>query len=113
MVNGTPDIFDSRQLVHDEDTEDPDFDDKEEQDFWNELADNCEEDPRYGITCVREDAFTNYAQNFAEDVGYWPLQNVTSGWPYDYITVNWEAAAEALKEDYAELTFRGETYYCR
>jgi hypothetical protein len=108
MVDGTPDIFDSRNL---------DLDEKDEKAFYEDLEDNADEHPKYGVTCVRESAFTEYTEDFAKDVGYWPPSGLTykelNGWPYTYLTINWEEAAEALKEDYYETTFRGETYYCR
>ena len=32
-------------------------------------------------------------------------------WPYRHITINYEAAAEEARADYAELTFRGRNFY--
>jgi hypothetical protein len=55
---------------------------------------------------IREDYFTEYAQELAEDIGAVPRE---IGWPLYHI--DWEAAADALKRDYMTVEFLGQTYY--
>jgi antirestriction protein len=59
---------------------------------------------------IREASRTEYAQEFAEDIGA-VEKDSSGGWPGFYI--DWEAAAEALQQDYTVVEFRGSTYYVR
>lgn len=62
----------------------------------------------WGCTLVSEDSFTDYARELAEEVG------AVSGdgqWPLSFI--DWEAAADALKQDYTTVELDGTTYYAR
>ena len=81
-------------------------------------------DWQHGETLIREDYFTEYAREFAHDVGmfYVPVDNhwgiererkrdLSQEWPFRHI--DWEAAAEELKQDYTEVEFKGATYYVR
>lgn len=72
-----------------------------------EIEDNISEFP-YGETLIREDYFTEYAQQLAEDIG---AINPDAQWPLTYI--DWERAADALKMDYTTVEYRGNTYYAR
>lgn len=65
-------------------------------------------DWEYGETLIREDYFVQYAQELADDIGAVDKDAV---WPTSFI--DWDAAAEALKQDYTEVTYRGTTYYSR
>ena len=62
----------------------------------------------YGETLIREDSFTDYARELAEDIG---AIDPNAQWPLSHI--DWDAAADALKEDYTEVTLDGSTYYVR
>lgn len=62
----------------------------------------------YGETLIREDYFTEYAQDLAEDIGAIPSEY---GWPTSHI--DWDAAADALKQDYTTVELDGSTYYAR
>jgi hypothetical protein len=65
-------------------------------------------DWQYGEALIREDYFTEYARQLADDIG---AVNADAEWPNSYI--DWERAAEALKQDYTEVEYRGVTYYMR
>lgn len=54
------------------------------------------------FTLVHEDSFLQHAQMQAQALGE------IDGWPYDYI--DWNRAADALRQDYRCVTFRGDTY---
>jgi hypothetical protein len=62
-------------------------------------------DWKYGATLIREDHFIAYAQDLADDIGAID-KNVK--WPMNHI--DWDAAAEELKQDYTEVDFDGTTY---
>jgi hypothetical protein len=55
---------------------------------------------------ISDTTFEEYAIELAEDIG--PKMD---GWPYDYI--DWERAADALKQDFYNVDFEGETYWYR
>jgi hypothetical protein len=65
-------------------------------------------DWRYGEALIRESYFVEYAKQLAEDIGAisgketWPLA-----------CLDWEQAADELKQDYTELDFDGVSYYIR
>lgn len=66
------------------------------------------EDPKDGVTLVRDSYFTQYAEEFAEDIGALPHD---AGWPATFI--DWERAARALQADYALVTWGGVHYWVR
>jgi len=88
--------------------------DAENGDELKALKDFCEEgesnssDWQHGETLIHEDYFQEYAQQFADDIG---AIDAKAHWPICHI--DWEAAAEALKQDYAEIEWDGETYLIR
>lgn len=74
-----------------------------------EEAEGYAEDWRYGATLIHEDYFEDYARELAEDLGDYNSKN--ERWPYTCI--DWEKAAEELKQDYTSVDFDGETYWVR
>lgn len=62
----------------------------------------------YGEALIRESYFTDYARDLAEDIGAID-ENAT--WPHTFI--DWDAAAEALKQDYTSVDFDGVEYLIR
>jgi uncharacterized small protein (DUF1192 family) len=60
----------------------------------------------YGLTFINADSFTEYAEQFAEDIG---AINRDAAWPLNHI--NWEAAASDLKQDYSEVEIDGNSFY--
>lgn len=88
-----------------------DEDEREELEELTALAkegENYAPDWQYGETMIRDDYFTEYAEELAEDLGY---LNREARWPSNHI--DWEAAAEELKEDCTEVQFGSETYWLR
>jgi len=65
-------------------------------------------DFRYGETLIPESEFDNYARQLAEDIGAVPRD---LSWPACHI--DWSAAADALRADYTEVEYQGETYLVR
>lgn len=65
---------------------------------------------QYGITLIRESYFDgDFAKQEAEDMNL--LHGDTEDWPYAYI--DWNAAADALRQDYESAEFDGVTYLYR
>jgi hypothetical protein len=104
---------------HDEDCSQPepvdnlDESDKEELTALLALQDECEgyvSDWKYGETLIRDSYFENYARELAEDVGDIPRE-LRNQWPFTCI--DWEQAAEELKQDYTSAEFDGVTYWVR
>lgn len=62
----------------------------------------------YPVTLIRDSCFEDYARELAEDIGAIPKD---LGWPVGHI--DWPAAADALRIDYAEVDFDGVTYWYR
>ena len=79
----------------------------EERDELQALADEIS-DWQYGETLIPEDEFKAYAQELAEEIGTLPKD---IGWPLYHI--DWDAAADALAQDYTEVSYQGTTYLVR
>ena len=62
-----------------------------------------------GETIIAESHFVDYIEEIIDDC--YALPKDFFGWPYRHITIDYEAAAEEAKADYAELTFRGRNFY--
>lgn len=73
-----------------------------------EEGSNNAEDWSYGATLIRDSYFQTYAEELAEDLG---LLTHEDQWPYTCI--DWEAAAQALQQDYTNITFAGVDYWVR
>jgi hypothetical protein len=61
-------------------------------------------------TMIVDSYFEEYAQELAVELGFIDRNNIDE-WPCSCI--DWEDAAEQLKNDYTEVTFGGYTYYVR
>ena len=64
-----------------------------------------------GETIIAESYFMDYIREIIYDCYALPKELTSGEWPYRHITINYEAAAEEAKADYAELTFRGRNFY--
>lgn len=75
------------------------------------LADEAEgyaPDWKHGEALIRDSYFETYAQELADDIG---AIKADAGWPNNFI--DWEAAADALKQDYTSVDFDGVEYWIR
>lgn len=104
-----------REALESEDPEAIEALDVDDADEAREILESIEEiesvgiaDWQYGETLIREDFFEDYARELADDIG---AVDSNASWPLAHI--DWEAAAEALKQDYTEVDYRGTTYYVR
>lgn len=65
-------------------------------------------DWEHGETLIRDSYFKEYAQELAEDIG---AINADATWPNNCI--DWDQAADELKQDYTSVTFDGVEYWIR
>lgn len=75
------------------------------------VADEAEgyaSDWKHGEAMIRDSYFTEYAQQLADDIG---AVSKDQTWPNNFI--DWEAAADALKQDYTSVDFDGVEYWVR
>ena len=101
------------ELIYLRDETDHEFQDyeQEELDALLELESeigSLEEAARNGVYFIDEDYFVEYAQELARDIG---AIDDTVQWPCYHI--DWDAAAEDLKQDYTEVEFDGNNYLVR
>jgi hypothetical protein len=71
-----------------------------------EAGSSC--DWTYGETLISDDYFEEYAEQLAEDIG---AISSDAQWPLMYI--DWERASNALKSDYREVDFDGQSYWIK
>ena len=64
-----------------------------------------------GETIIAESYFVDYIKEVIDDCYALPKELTSGEWPYRHMTINYEAAAEEARADYAELTFRGRNFY--
>jgi len=81
---------------------------QEDLDELNNLENEVGREWMHGTTLIPESEFTEYAQDLAEDISGMPKDQP---WPFSHI--DWEAAADALKQDYSEAEYQGTTYLFR
>lgn len=100
-----------------------DLDIPEDKALYDELEENCDENPMYGITLVRKDKFVEYAQDYADDMGAFSVRvtnprtyreenyDLSQQWPFNHI--DWKEAADELAVDWYEVEYKGTTYLAR
>lgn len=64
----------------------------------------------YEPTLIREDAFVEYAQELAEDIGAVPEPGIS---PWPLYCIDWERAARDLRHDYSSVSFDGHDWLVR
>lgn len=73
-----------------------------------ELESYCGDQLNDGNTVIADRYFVEYARELAEDIG---AIDRNASWPLSYI--DWDTAAEALKQDYSAVEFEGQTWWVR
>lgn len=73
------------------------------------LEDEVGSEWKYGVTLIDEDDFEDYCQDFVEDCGY-----ISKDTPQLIKNnIDWSGIADDMRQDYSEITFKGETYLYR
>lgn len=62
----------------------------------------------YPGSMIRDSYFKDYAMELADDIG---AVDANASWPNTYI--DWDAAAEALQQDYSSIEYQGIDYWYR
>jgi len=77
-------------------------------------------DWEYGEALIRDSYFEDYARELAEDCApsmeaVEMIRNDGRGeyWPLTFTTIDWQAATDALRQDYTSVDFDGVTYWVR
>lgn len=73
-----------------------------------EALENYAADYLHGETVISDSYFVRYAEQLADDIG---AMDSDARWPSKHI--DWEAAAEELKQDYTALEYHGERFWVR
>jgi hypothetical protein len=89
------------------------YDDLEEYKELCDLQNECENHPdwHHGVQLIHEDYFTDYIEELIKDCYELPKELQSGHWPYRHITIDYEAAADDAKQDYAEVEFMDYTYF--
>jgi hypothetical protein len=105
--SNTDDVIDSRDVIDAIDDETVEGDELE---ALKALAKEAEGSPdwEHGETLIRDSYFESYAQELAEETG---MVKGTESWPLNCI--DWEEAADQLKQDYFSVDFDGVDYWIR
>jgi hypothetical protein len=114
-ISNNDDIIDSRDVIE-RIAELEDIDDRDEDEAGDlaallalaEEAEGYAEGWQYGEALIRDSHFEDYARELADDIG---AISGDEAWPLTCI--DWEAAAEALQQDYTSVDFDGVTYWIR
>lgn len=67
----------------------------------------------YGETLIHENYFTAYIEEVIHDCYEMPKEFDGGKWPFNHMSMDWEAAAEEALQDYNTIDADGEAYYIR
>ncbi len=70
-------------------------------------------DWHHGETLIPEDEFTDYIEELINSCYEMPSEINSGKWPYNHMSVDYEAAADEAKSDYMEVEYQGLTYLLR
>lgn len=89
--------------------------DEDEYELFASLCDQGEAAPDWvhGETMINADYFVEYTEQLIKDCFELPAEFNSSEWPWRHMTIDYEAAAEELEQDYIEVDFDGVTFFIR
>jgi len=73
-----------------------------------DFVDRCSHYFRHDWRAIRHDQFVEYIKDLINECYEIPTDN---RWPYCYLTMDYEGAAEAAAEDFVVISFAGVDYY--
>ena len=114
-IHNRLEYIDSRDIVdrYNEIVGDPDFlDEATRLEKLIKQGESCSSDWNHGLGLTHEDSFVEYTKESIEN-NYDDINTNSNEWPYRHMKIDFEAAAEELKQDYTAIDFDGETYYIR
>lgn len=79
------------------------------------LAKDAEHAPdwSYGETLIRRSYFVDYTAQLIDDCYEMPKEMNSGQWPYRHMSIDYEAAARELEQDYTSVDFDGIEYLIR
>lgn len=114
------DVIDSRDIIERleelSDAEELTEDEAEELEQLKALAEEAEgysSDWLHGETLIKDEYFTDYIEELIKECYSLPKELTSGDWPWRHITIDYEAAAEEAKQDYACVTFGDDEYWIR
>ena len=112
VVVAIEELDDYIQTVNDDPEDTTDLSEEHEElsalkEFARECENSCS-DWEYGESLINDDYFVEHAEELAKDIG---AVNSDAAWPLNYI--DWEAAADALKQDYSYAELDGTKWWFR
>lgn len=86
--------------------------DKDEMDTLAEVISEGEKTNGWwrGVTLINENYFTTYTKDLIDDTQEEPEELDSTDWPWNHLSMDYDGAAEELKQDYYELEVSGHTY---
>lgn len=119
-VDNTQDVIDSRDFVErieelEAELEETPEASTAELDTLKKVAEECKyvSDWGSGEALIRESYFTDYIKELINECYEMPKEMESGNWPFNHLTMNWEACANEAKVDYIEVDFGGVTYLIR
>jgi hypothetical protein len=67
----------------------------------------------HGETLIRRSYFVDYTEELINDCYEMPKQMHSGDWPFRHMTIDYEAAAKELEQDYSSIDFDGVEYLIR
>lgn len=129
-IDNTGDVIDSRDVIarieeleslkadHESDPTGGHFSDEDALElrdlraFANEAI-HYSDDWEYGATLIRDSYFVDYIRELIDDCYELPKPAKSDAWPYRYLVMDYDAAANDAKVDYTPVDFGGVTYWVR
>jgi hypothetical protein len=89
--------------------------DKEELDILSEVILVGEQSPdwSYGETLILDAHFQDYTEELINDGWEMPKEFDSNSWPWRYMKIDFELAADELKSDYISIDVQNEEYWIR
>jgi len=109
-------IEELKELIEGEGCEDACTEYKLELAMLEDLADQGQSESSdwiHGETLIRRSYFVDYTEELINDCYEMPKQMHSGGWPFRHMTIDYEAAAKELEQDYASIDFDGVEYLIR
>ena len=109
-------IEELKELIEGEGCEDACTEYKLELAMLEDLADQGQSESSdwvHGETLIRRSYFVDYTEELINDCYEMPKQMHSGDWPFRHMTIDYEAAAKELEQDYSSIDFDGVEYLIR
>lgn len=107
-VTARLDYLGGTDALNNPDTDEDDQDEIRELIAFAKEAQDHTDEWEYGAQIIADDYFTDYAKQLAEDIGA-----IAEDAPWPARHIDWDAAADELKQDYSSFTAADRTWWTR